>query len=304
MKEEPKRIDANATENSHTRKEQLEQKMNTKRLKQRTVRFRMSKSALAIPITFLLLFVSLLAVISITYYFAVSKVNANSQMLKISSAKQNMANIEQTFQYVLWQPGSSKTCEFNDCGGTLKTLPSANLLTINITDDTFYDIVFNSSIGGIVYELPYSESADTGVYLKGTSQVVENRSGAVIAQLYIESGEEHPEVRLRYRPIVSSVVGETENGKAVNNVRIYVVNLNCCQSLELIGKIPLKIQCVNTEIAVHSYDLAYSPETLIVQVTLSQRDSQVSVPISGNGNGAVINVEVVICNIEVERGLR
>lgn len=278
--------------------------MDTKHLKLRAMRLLRSRKALAIPITFLLLFASLLAVISITYYFAVSKVNANNQMLKVSSAKQNMAIMEQTLQYVLWQPGSSKICEFDDCGGTLKTLPSINLLTLNITDDTFSDIVFNSSIGGIVYELPYSRTADTGVYLKGTSQVVENRSGATTAQLYIESGDEHPEVCLRYRPIVSSVVGETENGKPVNNVRIYVVNLNCCQSLELIGKIPLQIQCVNTETAVYSYDLDYSPESLTVQATLSQRDAQVSVSISGNENGAIINMELVVCNIEVERGLR
>jgi hypothetical protein len=272
-----------------------------KSLKRRVKRFCLSRKALAIPVTFLMLFASLLGVISITYYFAVSKVNVNSQTLQISSAKQSMNTIEKSLQYVVWQPGSSKTLEFGDCGGTLKTEPSANLLTINVTDDTFSEVIFNSSVGGLIYELPYSQSADTGLYLKGTSQVVENKSGAVMAQLYIESGEEHPQIVLRYRPMVSSATGGTENGKPVNNVRIYVVNLNSSQDLEMVGKIPIKVSCVNTTTCVNSYNLSYSPESLTVQVTLGERQAQVSVPISGNENGAIINVELVVSNTKIER---
>ena len=275
--------------------------MKLKHLKRKAARFCRSKKALSIPITFLMLFASLLSVISITYYFAVSKVNANSQILKISTAKQNMDTLENGLQFVIWQPGSSKTLEFEDSGGTLKTEPSENLLTINITDDTFYEVIFNSSIGGIIYELPYSESADTGLYLKGTSQVVENKSGAVMTQLYIESGEEHPEIVLRYRPIVSAATGGTENGKPVNNVRIYVINLNSSQNIELMGKIPIKTSCLSTETSVNSYNLSYSPASLTVQVTLSGSQAQVSVPISSNENGAIINVELVVSNTEIER---
>ena len=178
------------------KQERLRQQMKIQLLKQRAKKFSKSKKALAVPVTFLMLFGSLFVVISVTYYFAVTQVNSNSQMLKISSAKQNMNTIEQTMQYVLWQPGASKNYEFSDCGGTLKTTPTENLLTINVTDGTFSEVVFNSSIGGILYELPYSRSADTGRYLKGTSQVVENKTGAVMAQLYIQSGEEHPEIVL------------------------------------------------------------------------------------------------------------
>ncbi|MGD9131043.1 MAG: hypothetical protein PVH73_05665 [Candidatus Bathyarchaeota archaeon] len=272
-----------------------------KGLKRRVKRFCLSKRALALPITFLLLFASLFAVISITYYFAVSKVNVNNQILQISSAKQSMNTIEKSLQLVVWQPGSSKTIEFGDCGGTLKTEPSANLLTINVTDETFSEVIFNSSVGGLIYELPYSQSADTGLYLKGTSQVVENRSGAVMTQLYIESGEEHPEIVLRYRPVVSSVTGGTENGKPVNNVRIYVVNLNSSQNLVLMGKIPIKTSCVNTTTYVNSYNLSYSPDSLTVKATINERQAQVSVPISGNENGAIINVELVVSNTKIER---
>ena len=264
-------------------------------------RFRVSKKALAIPMTFLILFASLSAVISITYFFAVSKVDVNSQILKVSSAKQNMDTLEDSLKYVVWQPGSSRTLEFGDCGGTLKTEPTANLLTINVTDGTFYEVVFNSSVGGVVYELPYSKSSDTGLYLKGTSQVVENKSGAVMTQLYVESGEEHPEIVLRYRPIVSTSTAGTENNKPVNNVRIYVVNLNSSQNIYLMGKIPIKASCVNTTTSVSSYNVSYQPEFLTAQVTLGNLQAQVSVPISSSVDGAIINVELVVCNAKIER---
>jgi hypothetical protein len=280
------------------------EKMIPRCFKRRAKKFLVSKKALSVSMSFLLLFASLSAVISITYYFAVSKVNVNSQILKVSSAKQSMDTLEKSLQYVIWQPGSSKTFEFGDCGGTLKTETSANLLTINVTDGTFYEVIFNSSVGGITYELPYSETSDTGLYLKGTSQVVENKSGAVMPQLYIESGEEHPEIVLRYRPIVTSSTAGTENGKPVNNVRIYVVNLNCSQNLETVGNIPVKVSCVNATTSVNNYNLTYSPETLTAQVTLSGRQAQVSVPISGNEDGAIVNVELVVCNAKIERWVR
>jgi hypothetical protein len=269
--------------------------------KRKLVKFRLSNKALAIPVTFFMLFVSLFTMVSITYYFAVSKVNVKSQTLKISAAKQNMDSLEESLQFVVWQPSSSKTFEFDDCGGTLKTEPSTNRLLINITDGiTITDVIFNASVGGVRYELPYSQSVDTGLYLKGDSRVVVNQSGSVMTQLYIESGEEHPEIRLRYRPIVSSVDVGTENGKPVNNVRIYTVNLNSSQNLELMGKVPLKFSCLSVETSVNSYNVSYSLTSLIVKVILGGLQGQVSVPISSNANGAIINVELVVCNIKVE----
>jgi len=278
--------------------------MNTKALKQKINRFRVSKRAIAIPMTFLMLFFSLFAIISVTYYFAVSKVNANSKVLNVATAKQNMNVLKQALQYVIWQSGSSKSCEVNDSGGTLITAPSSNLLSINVTDGVFSEVIFNSSIGGVIYEMPYAGSADTGLYLEGTSKVVENKSGAVATQLYIEQGEEHPEISLRYRPIVSSIPGGLENNKPVNNVRVYVVNLNSSQNIQLMGKIPIIVSCESTQTLVESYDLAYEPLSLMVQVTLDERDGEVSVPLSSNANGAIINLELVISNTKIERGLR
>jgi hypothetical protein len=244
----------------------------------------------------------MLSIISITYYFAIEKVNTRSTSLKIATAKQDMLSFDETLLQVLWQPGSARTFEFSDSGGKLNVQPSVNALSINITDNR--DVaatIFNQSIGQVVYELPYTESSDTGLFLKGDSRAVTNQSGSVITQLSIRSGAEHSEILLRYRPVASYTAAGVENDKAVTNLRIYVVNLNASEAIALSGKVPLKISSVTTQIATTTYDLAYAPETLLITSVLDGASRHVSIPVSSAPSGAIINVEVVLCNVAIQR---
>jgi len=207
----------------------------------------------------------MLGIISITYYFAVEKVNTRSTSLKIATAKQDMLSFDETLLPVLWQPGSARTFEFSDSGGEVNVQPSANTLIINVTDNSeVAATIFNETIGQVVYELPYSESPDTGLFLKGDSRTITNQSGAVITQLSIRSGAEHPEILLRYRPTASYTTAGTENNKAVNNLRVYVVSLSASDAIVMYGKVPLKVSCVTTEITTITYNLSYEPETLLL----------------------------------------
>jgi hypothetical protein len=261
-----------------------------------------SRRALAIPATFMILFVSMLGIVSITYYFAVEKVNTRSTAFKIVTAKQDMVSLDENLRATLWQPGSARTLEFTDSGGELNVQPSANSLVINVTDNQ--DVaatLFNETIGQILYELPYSETPDTGLFLKGDSRAITNQSGSVITQLYVRSGVEHPELLLRYRPTTSYTTAGVENGKAVTNLRIYIVNLNSSEAISVSGKVPLKMSCVTTQITTTTYDLSYDPETLLVTSSIGGVTGQVSVPVSSTASGAVINVEIVLCNVAVER---
>ncbi len=266
---------------------------------------RRSHTAIAIPVTFLILFVSMLGVISVTYYFAIERVNAGSQVLKVSMAKQNMNSLDENVLSVLWQPGSSQTMKFTDCGGKLNVQPSFNSLTINITDNNgISDTLFNANVGQTTYELPYSESADTGLYLKGDSRVILNQSGPQVTQLQIRSGAEHPEILLRYRLVTSSTTSGIENSQTVNDLRIYIVNLNTSQNIELMGEVPLTISCSNIDKAVRVYNVTNQTTVLTVTVSLGGTRGQVTIPISTDSNGAIINVELVICNVTIERWVR
>jgi hypothetical protein len=260
-----------------------------------------SEVALAIPVTFLILFVSMLGVISITYYFAVERVNANSQFLKVSMSKENMYSFDQTVDSVLWQPGSSRTLEFGDYGGTLDVRPSSKRLLINVTDGaSISDTIFNATGGQVAYELPYAESSDTGLFLKGDSRTVVNQSGSEFSQLSIQNGAQHVEVQLSYRPVVS-VASETGSNTTINDVSIYLVSLNSSQEISVSGNIPLIVSCTSIENIIASYNVSYQVNSLAVTAILNGTVGQVSVPILSTSDGASINVKLVLCNVQIER---
>jgi hypothetical protein len=283
----------------------MEEKPKLKKHKSQLVKFGHSRKALSIPISFLILFVSMLGIVSITYYFAVEKINTRSTTLKITTAKQDMLSLDETLLAVIGQSGSARTFEFSDSGGEVNVQPSANSLIINVTDNRgIFATIFNEAAGQVIYKLSYSESPDTGLFLKGDSHTITNQSGSAITQLYIRSGAEHPEIVLHYRPVVSYTTAGMEDNKVVNNLRIYIVNLNSSEAIALFGKVPLKISCVSTQITTTTYDLSYEPETLLVTSILDGVTGQVSIPVASTANGAIINVEMVLCDVTIERWVR
>jgi hypothetical protein len=264
-----------------------------------------STKALAIPVTFMILFVSMLCIISVTYYFAVEKVNSRCEILKISTAKQEMLAFSEDAASILWQPGSACTFEFSDSGGKLCVQPSSNILAVNVSGDQgFSATIFNGTVGQVTYELPYYGSAETGLYLKGDSRPITNQSGSVLTQLGIVNGAEHPEIQLKYRPSVSYTQAGLEDGKAVNNIRVYIVNLNTSQEFGLYGKLPIKATCIDTQIATATFSVASPFESLTFTATLNGKTGQVSVPITCTPAGAVINIETVQSTIQIERCIR
>ncbi len=265
-------------------------------------KFRRSKRALAIPMTFLILFVTTLGLISVTYYFSVEKVNAQSQSLKVATAKQDVSALDQKVMAVVAQVGAARTLEFADSGGRLKVQPSSNPLAISISDGLQVEAeIYNQTVGQVAYELPYVDTPDTGFYLKGDSRTITNQSGAVMSQLCVTNGLEHVELLLRYRPHVTVVSGGLEAGRTVNTLRVYVVNLNASDSVALYGKVPLRISCTSTHVTSLSYTLSYEAQTLTVASAFTDAVGSVVVPLSSTPTGAVINVEVVECNVSIAR---
>jgi len=264
-------------------------------------RFWLSKTGMAIPVTFLILLVSLSLVISLTYSLAISRINSKSQLLKVSAAKQGMLYLEDSIASVAWSPGSSQVYSFDDCGGKLKVEPETKSLLINLTDNSFYDIVFNGSVGKTVYELPPSESQDDNLFLKGENRIVINQSRFTMTQLYISRGAESPEITLCYRPLVSSNVNGLSDGKPINSLRIYVISLDSSQSLTLQGNFYLEISCLNVTSSLRSYNFSYQISSLLVKVNFDGVNGEVSLPVSSNTEGALVNVEIVTCNIRLRR---
>jgi hypothetical protein len=260
-----------------------------------------SRRATAIPVTFLMLFVSLMLIITATYYVAVTQISARGQMLNFYAAKQSMIGLENSISSVFWSPGTSQIYSVNDFGGNFAITPTAKTLLINITDNTFTDTIFNSPIGQAVYELATAEPGSSGLYLKGDSRTIVNSSASTMTQLRIVTGETSQEIVLSYRPLVSSTVTGSSSGKPVNTVRVYIISINLSQSLNLPSGFYLKAKCASVVSDVRSYNLSYQISALQMKAILDGVNGVVFLPISSNSFGAIINVEVLVCNVQLQR---
>ncbi len=263
------------------------------------------RSALALPVTFLILLVSTLGIISVTYYFSIERINSQSQSLQISAAKENFLSLNNVILSTLGQPGSSGTFDLSDSGGLTNIQPANNTLTLSVNDNSDIDAtIFNASVGQITYELPYSASIETELYLEGDSQTITNKSGSSPSQLYITSGEQGPELQLQYRPAVTYASAGEENGQAVTDIRIYIVNLNSSDPIALQGELPLQISCTSMQLTTETFQAPAQPESFVITSQLNGANGSVSIPISSAPLGSIINLEIVISNVSIERWIR
>lgn len=261
-----------------------------------------SKRALAVPVTYLILFVSLMAVISATYSYAVVKIGSRAASIKAFVAKQNMQALDNAVRSVAWGFGASEVVYMDECGGVFKTEPTSKNLVLNFTNEqTFYDIVFNSSVGKASYQLESSESNYLGLYIRGDNRAVINQSSSIMTQLYVVASENAQTIILCYRPLTTTAVIDTSNGKPVNLIRVNIINLNFSQELTLREKFYLKITAINVTTISSQYMFNESISSLALKASLDENSNVVWLPISSSTEGAIVNLDIVICNIKIEK---
>lgn len=271
----------------------------------KTKQFRLfkSKSALALPVTYLILFVSTMLLISVTYVFAVDQVNSQKQSFQVLTAQQDMTSLDNDVLSVMSQPGASATLDFRDSGGQLSVEPLSNYLTLTLSDNEgLSKTIFSESTGQVVYDLPSAVGANVGFYIEGDSNTITNETGSSISQLYTSTGSQGPQLLLGYRPEVTYASAGTENGQAATDIRIYIVNLNSSEAFALNGELPLQISCVNTQLTTLTYQVSYPLENLLITSELNGFNGSVSLPISSNSEGATVNVQIVSSNVLITEG--
>ncbi|MGB9134175.1 MAG: hypothetical protein WCC63_01085 [Candidatus Bathyarchaeia archaeon] len=275
--------------------------MNRRKVKA-VLRFLLSQKAMALPVSFLMLFVSLTLIISATYYVSVTKIEARGRLLNIAVAKQNMLYLADAVESAEWSPGASSVYKFEDSGGAFKTHPAAKNLQVNVSDGTtFYAVVFNSSVGKVVYELPSAEVAVYIFYLKGDSRALINQSAFSTTQLYLSPGASSPELTLAYRPLATISETGFNEGKPVNTLRLYVISLNTSDAVTAEGEFSIKATCVSVTSTLQTYDFSAPIISLSVRATLDGKSGTVIVPVESNSSGALVKVETLICSIRLER---
>lgn len=266
------------------------------------LRFCLSRRATAIPVSFLLLFVSLTIIVSATYYVSVMKIQAKGQLLNVALAKRNMLAFENSIGMAKWSVGTSAVCHFEDSGGTFKIYPTAKSLLIEITDNsTFYTAVFNSSVGQVAYELPSAAIAVYTFYMKGDKRAIINQSAFTSAQLCLSAGAFSPEITLTYRPMAA--IGETgfQQGRPVNTLRIYIINLNTSKKVVSQGEFNVKATCTEVFSKFQTYNVTHAVSSIFVKGVSGERTDIIALPVSSNEEGAFLKVETLVCQIKLER---
>lgn len=269
--------------------------------KGRAQQFLQSKRAIALPVSFLMLFVSLTLIVSATYYVSVAKIQARGKLLNIAVAKQSMLSLDESLGNTKWSPGSSIIYHFEDSGGTFKCLPASHHILLNVTDNQFYSTAFNSSVGRVTYELPSAEISVYSFYVKGDRRTIINQSISSTTQLHLAPSTPSPELTLTYRPLATIAETGYTQGKPVNTLRLYIINLNASETITAQGEFNIKSTCASTTSNVQTYNLTYQITSITVKATSDGTTDEVVLPVSSNTYGAILRIETLICSVKLER---
>lgn len=276
--------------------------MSSKPSKRQLKGFLKSKRALAIPVTYLLLFVSLMAIISMTYSFAVVKINSRGALLRASVAKQNMQFLDDAVHSVAWSFSASEVVYMDNCGGIFKTENTAKNLALNFTDEqTFYSVLFNSPVGRMYYKLDDSDFNEDGSYIRGDDRAVINQTAFTMTQLYVMTADDAKQLVLSYRPLATAAAIGTSGGKPLNLIRVNVINVNSSANLSQQEKFYLKVTSVNVTTTKTRYEFNQSVSSLAIKSAFDGKETTVWLPISSISDGVVVDVEVDVCYITIQR---
>ena len=258
------------------------------------------RRGLAAPVSLLLILFSLTLVSTVAYNYAVRQISNRKEDLKLVAAEEKMLGLEEAISFTAWSPGASKAVAFSDYGGQLRVEPGGSHLLVNLTMDGSTYTVFDSDTGRFIYELPSTVVGDLNRWLRGDQRVIVNQSTAYQSLMRVETGSEYQELVGRYRPLVSSSLGDVSGGRRVNNVRIYIVNLNASEAIQSGGEFHVKVTCENVTTMVNSYDLGVTVTTMDILADLDGVQRTVAVPITVGASGSTVRVEVVVCHVKIE----
>ena len=258
-----------------------------------------ANKGLATPITLTFLLFSFTLLTVATYYFAMSSVNARAGRLNYTAVMQDMLMFEDSISSVAWSPSSSIVQSFKGYGGEFETKPELRDLVVNVTLGLTSEVVFNSSIGYVRYEMPNSDVGQADLYLVGGEEPVINQSFQSLAKMYIRINGDSQEIYLGYRPLAISFLDTSETG-VVNVVRIFIVNLNSSENLQFTGSFRLRVRCVNVTTEARDYNLTGEFSYAQVKATIEGKEGTVNLPLSSSVGFTVVRVETLVCNVEIE----
>ncbi|MCK4435510.1 hypothetical protein KAU87_01740, partial [Candidatus Bathyarchaeota archaeon] len=104
-----------------------------------------------------------------------------------------------------------------------------------------------------------------------------------------------------YRPLVTIAETGYTQGKPVNTLRLYIINLNASETITAQGEFNIKSTCTSITSNVQTYNLTYQITSITVKAASDGTTDEVVLPVSSNTYGAILRIETLTCNIKLER---
>jgi hypothetical protein len=254
---------------------------------------------LATPVSFILILFSLTIVSTIAYNYSLNQIKHRGEDLKIIAIEDKMLDLEETISDISWSSGASRTLMFANYGGSFKVDNSSNHLELNITIDEADYTLFDSNIGGFLYELPSINVINYGKWIKGDSRVIVNQSSAYQVSMKIEPSSEKQELKAQYRPLIVSSVGSLTDERRLNIIRIYIINLNTSEGIYTSGEFRIKVDCIDVNSHLYNYILDSSETYITFTVNLAGKLGNLIVPLTIGEAGSIVRLEVLTNQISI-----
>lgn len=256
---------------------------------------------MAVPVTYLILFCSLLAIVSATYAFAIRQVSVSGAAFGVAVAKQNMQCLDEAVQLVAWNTGAAKTVFMEDCGGVFQVQPNAKNIVLRLTDGGgFSSEVFNGLVGKALYTFNALPESQEGLFVRGDGRAIVGQGVSTMTQLYFARNGSLQQLVLCYRPMATALAASLSSGKPVNIIRIYILNVSALQPLMLSGSFKPKVSTVNVASTVQSFTFDWAVSSLAVEAYSEGVQTTLRLPIESTVEGAVINLETYVCHINIQ----
>jgi hypothetical protein len=257
------------------------------------------RKGLVTPVSFILILFSLTIVSTIAYNYSLIQIKHRGEDLKIIAIEDKMLDLEEAISDISWSSGAARTLVFANYGGTFKVDNSSNHLELNITmDETDYTL-FDSNIGGFLYELPSINVINYGKWIKGDSRVIVNQSSSYQASMKIEPSREKQELKAHYRPLIVSSVGSLSDERRLNIIRIYIINLNTSEGIYTSGEFRIKVDCSDVNSHLYNYILDSSETYMTFTVNLAGKLGNLIVPLTIGEAGSIVRLEVLTNQISI-----
>ena len=256
-----------------------------------------NRRGLAAPVSLLLILFSLTMVSTVAYSFSLSQIENRKQDLNLNAAELKNLDLEASISNNAWKPGSIMITTFSNYGGQFKVETTENHLQLNATMNTTVVTLYDNPTGRYIYELPSTVVGHYGRWFRGDERAIVNQTASLQAQVNVGAGDEFQELITRYRPTVSSSLGDLTGGRRVNKIRVYIINLNGSNALLTGGEFRVKATVDSVTVVTQNYDIDAAITSIKLSAELAGITDSVDIPITSGPSGSTIKYELVISNV-------